>query len=95
MHPRRLFRFLPIRIWRYDTNGETNIEHVFPNFQTERDGIVGHLAYRGKKGGRKERFLSYSDGGHGLRIIERSREGAKLMEKVVPFIRGGRDPSCQ
>ena len=40
----------------------------------------------------EERFLIQMGPGHGLRIIEWSREGAKLMEKVVPFIRGSELP---
>ena len=54
------------------------------------------IPFLGHSISREEGTLSYSDGGHGLRIIEWSREGAKLMEKVVPFIRGETDPpGCQ
>ena len=50
------------------------------------------IAYRGKKERRKEAPLFRWGTGHGLRIIEWSREEAKLMEKVVPFIRGSKLP---
>ena len=44
---------------------------------------------------KEERFLIQRGAWHGLRIIEWSREGAKLMEKVVPFIRGETRQGCQ
>ena len=76
-----------MRILRYGGMRERTRVSKLSKLSAARGIIAGNLISR------KEETLSYSDTGHGLRIIEWSREGAKLMEKVVPFIRGSFRPA--